>query len=134
MRAFLILLISAFTSIAAFANNNLGALGEKDLAILASGAGCWLEDAKSKQFIYDDMSNAAIKIDSKVVKLNRKSGDWDSGFYNCGKSYEYSSDDQKINISIKMKPGKVDKCKGEMIVNDDFGESTMKGLRSNCGA
>ena len=92
-------------SISASATDSIGALAEKDLAVLENGAGCWLENAKAEQFICDDMSRAAIKLGRKIKKLERKSGDWNSGFYLCGKNYEYVSADKKITVSAKMKAG-----------------------------
>jgi hypothetical protein len=132
MKFLLGLIICLCFSVAAFAGNNLAPLEEKDLSILDSGAGCWLENSKSEQFIYDDMNHAAIKLGSKVLKLTRKSRDWD-GFYSCGKNYEYLSEDQKITVSVKMKPGKADKCIGDMTVFGTFGKVSLKSLKSNCG-
>jgi hypothetical protein len=120
-------------SLSAFAGSKLEALTANDLSILDDGVACWFENAKAQHFIYDDMSHAVIKLDGKVIKLNRHSGDWKSAIYSCGKTYEYVSEDNKVTVSIKMKPGKADMCPGEISAIGPHGKSQSISLKFKCG-
>lgn len=116
------------------AGQKLVGLDSSDLSILESGAGCWLEDSKKNLFIYDNMKHAAVKIDKKVIKLNRKSGHWDSGFYNCGETYEYTSEDKAMNVTVQMGKAKKDRCLGKILVNESSTIVKRAKLESNCGS
>jgi hypothetical protein len=110
----------------------LDPLSDEDYSVLESGAACWLANSKSGQFLYDNMANAVVRLNKKAVKLNRKSGAWDAGFYECGQTYEYLSVDSKVTVTVVMDKGKT--CSGKLIVKSSQKPIVVSNLKSNCGA
>ena len=110
------------------ASKKIDHLNGSDLKVLDAGVGCWLQNSKSEQFIADDMNKAVIKLEAKVITLQRVSGYWDAGFYDCGKQCVYSSADKKVSATVTMKPGKNDECFGQLSVKGtprDFVQSLL---------
>lgn len=127
----IIFICNLLVSLSAFANPKIITIydGEFDM----DGPACWLLNSNSEVVLYDDLKTARIKIDSKIISLNRSSGKFEPTFFSCGNKYKYESDDKSTSVSIKMNSPKIKTCTGTMIVKTPIGKTTVNQLKSECG-
>lgn len=122
---FLILLSSAV-----FAGPNIAQIYDGEFNM--DGAGCWMEDGKSRMLFYSNKEGAKIKLEKKVISLSSNKPSVQSPALICEKNYTFLSADNATTVEVALKKNQSGHCKGKLIVSNSKGRSTLKNLKLTC--